>query len=103
MRGSLAAAQQVSLEEPCPQESRAGNHGCHKMQVWQVVGLLVCWEHETLPELEGVALLVFLEPTCLPSAQQVSLEVGPLAFPVVSNVLLECQVEHCSILHRMQE
>jgi len=112
LQASLAAAQQVSLEEACPQESRAGNYDCHKMQVWQVVDPLVCWEHlYTLPELQGVALLALLERTWLASAQRVSLEVGPLAFPVASNrgainpveVPLECQGEHCSILRRMQQ
>lgn len=88
-RASSEAAQLVSLQQPS---------GCHKMLAWRVVGLLVCWEHETLPELEGVALLEFLEPTCL--AQQVSSEVGLLVFLVLTCVLLECQVEH---ILRMQE
>lgn len=76
-----------------------------------MVGLLACWERlDTLPELEGVALLVLLEPLWLALAQKASLEVGPLAFPVVSNcvlklvvALLECQLQHHSILHRMQQ
>jgi len=112
LQASLVAAQQASLEEACWQESRAGNYGCHKMQVWQVVGRLACWAHlDTLLELQGVALLALLEPPWRASAQTVSLEVGPLAFLVVSNrgvlrpvvVLLECHMRHHSILRRMQQ
>jgi len=33
LQASSAAAQQVSLEEACPQESQAENYGWHEMQV----------------------------------------------------------------------